>query len=97
MPFPRRLIVMAALAAVALTAYGTSRYFSASLITYVVEHALLQKLPPGADPIAVRGRFHGLMSELPDRRAKLEKLLFLSQYLEKVQRLTSRELDELLK
>ncbi len=96
MPFPCRLTIIAILTAMALTVYGISKHYSSSLIAYVVEEALLQKLPAGADPALVRTQFHSLMSALPDRRARLEKLLSMSQYLEKLQKLTKQELEELL-
>ena len=96
MPFPHRLIVIAILTAMGLAIYGITKYYSASLVAFVVEQALLQKLPPGVDPALVRTQFRSLLSGLPDRRARLEKLLFMSQYLERLQRLTVRELEELL-
>ncbi len=96
MPFSRRLLVIAILMAVALTAYGIAKHYSASLVAYVVEQGLLQKLPPGVNPEVVRMRFHGLLTAMPDRGARLERLLIMSQYLEKVQILTVQELDELL-
>ncbi len=97
MPFHLRLAVIAALATGALIAYGTSRYYSTALITCVVEQALLQKLPQDVDPAMVHNRFNSLLSAMPNRQARLEKLLSMSQYLEKLQRLTPRELDELLR
>jgi hypothetical protein len=96
MPFRRRMIVVAALVALAAVAYITSSYYSASLTTYVVEQALLQKLPQEADPGSVKMRLQKMLGSLPDRKARLQKLLSMSQYLEKLQRLTPRELDELL-
>jgi len=97
MPFRRRLMVVAVLAALAMTAYLTSSYYSASLTAHVVEQALLQKLPQEADPGLVQIRFQKILSSLPDRQARLQKLLSMSQYLEKLQQLTPPELDELLR
>jgi hypothetical protein len=97
MAFKRRLTLMGAAMALFLALYGTSRHYSAALVAYVVEQTLLQKLPADADPDRVRERFHELIALQADRRTRLEKLLFLSQYLEKIQRLTSRELEELLR
>jgi hypothetical protein len=37
-----------------------------------------------------------LISEIPDRRVRLEKLLSMSQYLEKLQMLEPQELERLL-
>ncbi len=79
-----------------MTALAIAKYYSASLIAYVVEEALVQKLPAGMDPALARTRFHAFMSKLPDRQARLEKLLSMSQYLEKLQTLEPQELDRLL-
>lgn len=96
MPFRRRLGIIGTVAFGAVIAYGTARYYSTSVIAYVVEHALLQKLPTRSDPDLVRERFQRLLSSLPDRQARLEKLLNMSQYLEKLQELSPQEMDELL-
>jgi hypothetical protein len=97
MTFRNRLMVVSLLGAAAVTAYGAGRYYSPALISYVVEQALVQKLPQGVDPEEARGRYRDLMGSIPDRKSRLEKLLFLSQYLEKLQILTREELDQLLK
>jgi hypothetical protein len=97
MPFRRRLMVTAVLASLAMMAYLTANYYSASLTAYVVEQALLQKVPQNADPELVQGRFRKMLDTLPDRQARLHRLLAMSQYLEKLQQLTPQELDELLR
>ena len=75
MCFRRRLIVIAVLAATAVALYSASSYYSVSMISYVVEQALLQKLPPGADAKTVQSRLRTSLAVLPDREAKLKKLL----------------------
>ncbi len=90
-------MVTAVLASLAMTAYLTASYYSASLTAYVVKQALLQKLPQDADPDLVQSRFRKMLDTLPDRQARLRRLLTMSQYLEKLQQLTPRELDELLR
>ncbi len=96
MALKQRLIVAGLFAGLALSALATAKHFSSAMIAYVVEEALVQKMPPGYDSRIARDRFHTLMSRIPDRRARLEKLLFMSQYLETLQVLAPRELDELL-
>ncbi len=89
-------MVAGVFAGLALSALATAHYYSASMIAYVVEEALVQKLPVGSDPRPVRVKFHILMAELPDRRVRMERLLSMSQYLEKLQVLEPRDLDRLL-
>ncbi len=97
MPFRKRLWIVGILTMSGVLAYGTARHYSETLISYVVEQALLQKLPAGFDPAQSRDRFRDLLSSLPNHQARLEKLLSLSQYLEKLQTLTPQELDQLLR
>jgi hypothetical protein len=96
MPFQRRLLVIMTLALVALCAYGAASYYSPSMVAFVVEQALLQKLPDDADPGICRRRFQGLISGLPDKKAQLARLLEMSQQIEKVQKLSRLELETLL-
>lgn len=96
MALRQRLGVMGLLAFAALAIYGMGRYYSPTLMAYVVEQTLAEKSPPGTDPAMLRSRFEALISASPSREAKLETLLRLSQYLEKVQELTRPELEMLL-
>ena len=96
MSFRRRAGVVGVLVVIALAAYGTARFYSPSLAIYVVEQALIQKAPPGSNPFSICGRLHNLLATIPDRKAKLARVLAMSQYLEKVQTLTSQELEQLL-
>ena len=97
MPFRKRLVIVGILAGLALVAYCAATFYSEELVSYVVEQALVQKLPPDSDTVGARNRFRYLLSTLPGRQAKLEKLISLSQYLEKIQYLTQQELDQLLR
>ncbi len=97
MRFRSRLLITTIIAAMAGSAYIAARLYSEEIIAYVVEQALMQKLPPGSNPLQVRDRFRLMISAIPDRGSKIERLITLSQYLEKLQRLTSQELDRLLR
>ena len=78
-----------------LGVYGIGRHSSPAIVAYVVEQALLQKAPDGIDPRLVRERFESwLASASPG--SKLLKLIALSSYLEKVQKLAPAEMDGLL-
>ena len=96
MPIRKRAVVIAGIAILALALYGTAKYFSPVLVLHVVEQSLEQKAPSETDPVFIQERLHTLLSTVPDQNAQLEKLLQISAYLEKVQRLTTEELDELL-
>jgi hypothetical protein len=96
MAIRKRLLVIVLLFAVALVFYGVAKYYSPSLIIYVVEQSLIQKAPPGMDPAVLHKRFHAHISAAPDKNSRLEELFRISAYLEKVQQLTSEQLDELL-
>ena len=87
---------MVALGIIVLASYGTAKYYSPALVRYVVEQSLMQKAPSGTDPIWLRKRFYELLSAAPDQKAQMEKLLGISAYLEKIQRLTPEELNELV-
>ena len=96
MSFRRRAGIVGLIFVIALAAYGTARFYSHSLVIYVVEQALIQKAPPGSDPTMLHARLHALLAALPDSKAKLAKVLAMSQYMEKIQALTPEELEQLL-
>jgi hypothetical protein len=96
MTLKRRLMVAGFSACLALTAVLTAKRYSVPMIAYVVEEAVIQKLPAGEDPSLIRARFRGLISRIPDRQVRLEKLLSMSQYLERLQMLEPQELERLL-
>ncbi len=94
-PFRRRLAVIGLLALLFLVIYGIAKSYSAEIVLYVVEQALIQKIPEGMDSLKVQRRFEYLLASTP-ADAKLLKLMALSSYLEKVQKLTPGEIDRLL-
>lgn len=96
MTFQKRLMIAITLGILALASYGAAKYYSPALVLHVVEQSLAQKAPLGTDPILLQRRLHSLLSAAPDQKAQLEKMLQISAYLEKVQRLTPEELDELM-
>ncbi len=96
MDFRRRAFIVSMLLIAAVAAYAAARSYSDRLLIYVVEQSLMQKAPPGTDPTQLRARFRSLLAGLPDRQSALAKALSLSQSIERVQTLTSQELEQLL-
>ena len=97
MTMRKRLLVMASLIVLASVFYGVAKYYSPSLIFYVVEQSLIQKAPAGMDPVILHDRFRAYISETPDKKSQMERLFRVAEYLEKAQHLTSEQLDELLR
>jgi hypothetical protein len=93
--FKQRITILGILAILFLGFYGVARSFSPAIVAYVVEQSLLQKAPDGMSPTQARKRFETWLS-VARPEDKLMKLLDLSRYLEKVQKLTAEELDRLL-
>jgi hypothetical protein len=96
MTIQKRSLVLGSLLVIAVIFYGAAKYYSPSLVFYVVEQSLLQKSPSGLNPNSLRARFHASISAVPDKNSKMERLLQISEYLEKVQRLSFAELNQLL-
>jgi hypothetical protein len=96
MTLRRRLGIAALLALPVLVIYGLGRYYSPDIITLIVEQSLIEKAPPGTNPEVVTARFHRLMAGCATHDAKMQTLLQLSQYLEKVQEISVPELESLL-
>ncbi len=96
MALRHRLVIVGLLALIALGAYALGRFYSPALMTYVVEQTLIEKAPPGTDASLLRHRFEAAIGSQPAGE-KLQRLMRLSQYLEKVQELTQPELDLLLR
>ena len=96
MTIAKRALIMGVLLAAALVFYGAAKMYSPALVLHIVEQALIQKAPSGTDPALVRARLHSLLAGDPDPGARMERLFRISAYLEKVQTLTSQELDGLL-
>ncbi len=95
MAIQKRWIVAAALMLIASILYGAGRYCSPSLIQYVVEQSLIQKAPPATDAVYIQKRLRAVLSSMPDKRARMQKLLRISEFLEKIQSMTPEELDRL--
>ena len=93
--FKWRISVLGVKATLFLLAYGIGRYYSPWVVGYIVEEAMVQKAPEGMSPTAVRKRFEAVIA-VTRTQDKMLKLLALSNYLEKVQKLTPAELIELL-
>jgi hypothetical protein len=96
MTIRKRSLVIASLFAVASVVYGVAKYYSPSLVLFVVEQSLLQKAPSGINPASIRERFHACIAAAHDRHSQMQKSLQISEYLEKVQHLSLEELDRLL-
>jgi hypothetical protein len=96
MTVQKRSMVMIALFAFASILYGVARHYSPALVLFVVEQSLAQKAPSGTDLVRLPERLQTILSAAPDQNARMEKLLRISQYLEKVQQLTPNELKVLL-
>jgi hypothetical protein len=97
MPIKKRFIIIMILMTMALVAYGLAKFYSPSLVYYVVEQTLLEKAPPGMNRNRLRHDFSVLISSAPDQNAKMEKLFRVSAYLEKIQKLTPVQLDEVMR
>ena len=95
MTFRQRTLVLIGLGMLASGAYAIARFYSTALVSFVVEEALIQKAPAGSDAGRVRVRFHELIQSLPDRRSRQQRLMEISQSLEKVQRLDTAGLERL--
>ena len=83
--------------AVAAAAYLTAKLYSYSIVFYVVEETLIQKAPPGTDPVELRLRLRARMEKCPDESARLGWLMAIAQTLEKTQRLTPDQLEMAMK
>ena len=96
MTFRGRMWVLGALTALSLAIYGTAKFYSPSLMVYVTEQTLIQKSPAGTDPESVHLRLHAYLSALPNSESKLAAVMAISQYLERIQKLSDKELNQLL-
>ena len=96
MTIQKRSLVIGSLFVFASVLYGATKHYSPSLIRYVVEQSLIQKAPPGTNPASLHERVHALLSAAPDKKNQMERLLRISEYLEKVQRLNFEQIDQLL-
>lgn len=96
MSIQKRSLVVVVLLTLASASYGIARYYSPSLIYHVVEQSLIQKMPAEVSKSMVRERLQAHLAAVPDSNARIKRLLQISEYLEKVQHLTSEEWDGLL-
>lgn len=96
MTIQKKLIVIVGLFVLASALYGVARHYAPSLVLYVVEQSLVQKAPVGTDSKLLHARLHTLLSADPSQNAKMERLLRISEFLEKTQKLTPEELDQLM-
>jgi hypothetical protein len=96
MTISKRSLVIGSLLVCASVLYGAAKYYSPSLVRYVVEQSLLQKAPSDTSTASLHERFIALLSAAPDKNTQMERLLRISEYLEKVQRLNFEQLDQLL-
>jgi hypothetical protein len=96
MTFRQRTLILTGVGILAIGAYAIARFYSTALVSFVVEEALIQKAPAGSDNGRIRVRFHDLIQSLPDHRSRQQRLMEISQYLEKIQRLDPAGLERLL-
>jgi hypothetical protein len=96
MTIRKRSLVIGLLIVAASVFYGAAKYYSPVLVHYVVEQSLLQKAPSGSNAALIRARLHAFISAAPDRDSQMERLLRISEYLEKLQVLKLEQLDQLL-
>jgi hypothetical protein len=96
MTIRNRSLLIASFFAIASVLYGAAKYYSPSLVLFVVEQSLLQKAPKGIDPASIHERFQACFSAEHDRKSQMQKLLQVSEYLEKTQNLSLEQLDNLL-
>ena len=89
----KRVSIFSALLALALIVYCAAGYYSPYLIYHVVEQSLIQKAPPGVDAQEARRRFEAIVRAEPEKKARVQRMLKVSEYLEKIQRLTPEEWD----
>jgi hypothetical protein len=96
MTIRKRSVVIGSLVVLVSILYGAAKYYSPSLVLYVVEQSLMQKAPPGNNVPYLHERLHTYISAAPDKNSQMEKLLRISEYLEKVQNVSLEQIDELL-
>jgi len=96
MKIQNRVAIVVLIAAISSFLYVAARHYSPSLVLYVVEQALMQKAPPEIPPAVLHERLHALLAATPDENERMKKLLRISERLEKVQKLTPEETNDLL-
>jgi len=96
MALQQRTMVLGGLVVMSAVIYGIALHYSPILVSFVVRQTLVQRAPSGVTAQEVEKRLDAHLRSFPDGQARLGRLLDISQYLEKVQKLDLRELDELL-
>lgn len=97
MTMRKRSIVMVVIACLFLVFYAVARINSPVLVEYVVERTLIQKSPAGSDPQELSRRFRSLLESSADKKERTNLLFRISGELEKVQVLSPRALEDLLR
>lgn len=96
MTIQKRSVVMGVIVIFFAILYGAAKFNSPFLVEYTVEQTLIQKAPPGIDPIKIRQRLQALLIQAPDQQARIDLLFRISRYLEKVQALSPQDLADLM-
>jgi hypothetical protein len=96
MTLKQRTMVLGSLVLMGTVIYAVALHYSPILVSFVVRQTLVRRAPSGVTAQEVEKRLDTHLQSFPDSQARLERLFNISQYLEKVQKLDSRELDELL-
>ena len=96
MTIRKRSLVMGSLMVIASVFYGAAKYYSPSLVFFVVEQSLIQKAPSGVDRTLLHDRLRAQIFATPDKTSRMQKLLRISECVEKVQYLTLEQLDQIL-
>lgn len=96
MTIRKRSLVVGSLMVIASVFYGAAKYYSPTLVFFVVEQSLIQKAPSGVDRTILDERLRAQIFVTPDKTSQMQKLLRISEYLEKVQYMTLEQLDQIL-
>ncbi len=96
MTIQKRSLILGSIFVVALALYGAARYYSPVITYYVVEQSLIQKAPKGVNVVELRAQFRAYVQATPDKKSQMQRLLRVSENLEKVQQLTVEQLLELI-
>ena len=96
MTIRKRALVVGSLIFIASVFYGAAKYYSPSLVFFVVEQSLIQKVPSGIDRKFLHERLRAHIFAAPDKTSQMQKLLQISENVEKVQYLTLEQLGQLL-
>ncbi len=96
MSIKERTFILAVLVAMTAGIYGLALHYSPLLVAYVVEETLVQKAPDHASRSEIERGLRAHLDSLPDGESRFQRVLAISQYLEKTQKLSQEELDRIL-